>query len=168
MKREVPIQDGAVAFPGFPVALVSTRDNIIMVALVHRFSYNPLMLGIGISHSRYSHHLIREEKEFIVNLPTSDHLKQVRICGQLSGRSIDKFEVTGFTKVSGKAVNSSMIRECPVSMECKVVQQLELGERTWFIGEVVAVHAEEDYDVSGFLLCNREFYLLVGERIGRR
>lgn len=168
MKRDAAILDGVNAFPGFPVVLVTTRDNIITVALVHRFSYNPFMLGVGISHRRYSYQLIREEKEFVVNIPTSDHLEQVRLCGKLSGRNEDKFEATGFTKIPGKMVESSMIEECPISIECKVVHQMILEERTWFIGDVVAVHAEDDYDASRALMCDRGSYLLIGESVGRR
>ncbi len=168
MKRETTLAEGVRAFPGFPVALVTTRDNIITVALLHRFSYNPFTLGIGISYRRHSYKLIEEEKEFIVNIPTSEHLEQVKLCGRLSGRDTDKFHETGFTKVAGKKVESSMIAECPVSIECKVVQEIKLEERTWFIGEVVAVHAEDDYDSSQSLLCDRRSYMLMGESIGQR
>ena len=168
MKREATMLDGVNAFPGFPVVLVTTRDNIITVALAHKFSYNPFMLGIGISHRRYSYQLIRDEEEFVVNIPTSDHLEQVRLCGKLSGRNVDKFEATGFTKAPGKIVEASMIEECPVSIECKVVQQMALEERTWFIGNVVAVHMEDDYDVSRSLLCDRRSYQLIGKSVGRR
>ncbi len=168
MKREATLRDGVNAFPGFPVVLVTTRNNIITVALVHRFSYSPFMLGIGISHRRYSYQLIETEREFIVNIPTSEHLEQVKLCGRLSGRDVDKFEATGFTKVAGKKVKSSMIAECPVSIECKVVQEMKLEERTWFIGEAVAVHAEDDYDASQSLLCDRRSYMLIGESIGQR
>ncbi len=168
MKREADFREGINAFPGFPVVFVTTRDNIITVALVHRFSYNPFILGIGISHRRYSYQLIQAEKEFVINIPTPDQLEQVRLCGELSGRDADKFEACGFTKVPGKIVASSMIEECPVSIECIVIQQVELKERTWFIGEVVAVHAEDNYDPSRSLLCDRKSYLLIGERIGKR
>lgn len=168
MKREADFREGINAFPGFPVVLVTTRDNIITVALVHRFSYSPFMLGIGISHRRYSYQLIQAEKEFVVNIPTPDQLEHVRLCGELSGRDVGKFEACGFTKAPGKVVASSVIEECPVSIECKVVQQVELKERTWFIGEVVAVHAEDNYDASQSLLCDRRSYLLIGERIGKR
>ncbi|MFC1715045.1 flavin reductase family protein [Candidatus Poribacteria bacterium] len=168
MKKEATLRDGVNAFSGFPVVLVTTRDNIITVALVHRFSYNPFMLGIGISHRRYSYQLIETEREFIVNIPTSEHLEQVKLCGRLSGRDTDKFHEAGFTKMAGKKVESSMIAECPVSIECKVVQEIKLEERTWFIGEVVAVHAEDGYDASESLLCDRRAYMLIGESIGQR
>jgi flavin reductase (DIM6/NTAB) family NADH-FMN oxidoreductase RutF len=168
MKKEAALSDGVNAFPGFPVVLVTTRDNIITVALVHRFSYSPFMLGIGISHRRYSYQLIHAEREFTVNIPTAEYLEQVKLCGRLSGRDVDKFEATGFTKVAGKVAGSSMIAECPVSIECKVTQQLKLEERTWFIGEVAAVYAEEVYDPSQALLCDRHSYMVIGESIGQR
>ena len=168
MKRETTLPNGVNAFPGFPVVLVTTRDNIITVALVHRFSYNPFMLGIGIAHNRHSYQLIDAEKEFIVNIPTPEHVEQVRLCGRLSGRDVDKFHETGFTKVAGKMVNSSMIAECPMSIECRVVQEMKLEERTWFIGDVVAVHGEDGYDASQSLLCDRRSYMLMGQKIGNR
>ena len=168
MKRETTLAEGVRAFSAFPVVLVTTRDNIITVALVHRFSYNPFMLGIGISYRRHSYELIEEEKEFVVNIPASEHLEQVKLCGRMSGRDVDKFQETGFTKAQGEMVESSMIVECPVSIECKVVEQLKLEERMWFIGDVVAVHAEENYDASQSLMCNRRSYMLIGEAISPR
>lgn len=168
LKREATIKDGIRAFPAFPVVLVSTRENILTVGLIHRFSYNPFMLGIGIAYQRYSYQLIKEEKEFAVNIPTASQLEQVILCGKLSGRDVDKFEITEFTKTPGKHISSSMIAECPVSIECKVVQELKLQERAWFIGDVVSVQAEENFDPSEFLLCNRKSYLLVSKNIGSR
>lgn len=168
MKKETTIRDGINAFAGFPVVLVTTQNNIITVALVHRFSYNPFMLGIGISHSRYSYQLIDAEEEFVVNIPTEEHLEQVRLCGRLSGRDSDKFAATGFAKMPGKIVKSSMIAECPVSIECKVTNKLELDERTWFVGDVVAVYVDDEYDVSKSLLCNRKAYQQIGREIGSR
>jgi flavin reductase (DIM6/NTAB) family NADH-FMN oxidoreductase RutF len=33
--------------------------------------------------------------------------------------------------------------ECPLVLECRVRQAVELGTHTYFIGEIVEVHAEE-------------------------
>ncbi|MBD3181005.1 hypothetical protein GF312_01865 [Candidatus Poribacteria bacterium] len=168
MKKEATINDGVKAFPGFPVVLVSTRDNIITVALVHRFSYNPFMLGIGIAYSRYSYELIKNEKEFIVNIPTVDLMDQVKLCGKISGRDQDKFAACGFTKVQGKVVNSSSIAQCPVSIECKLVDQLELKERVWFVGKVLAVQKEENYNAAKAVMIDRGNYLVIGEKVADR
>jgi flavin reductase (DIM6/NTAB) family NADH-FMN oxidoreductase RutF len=168
MKKEATLRDGINAFPAFPVVLVTTRENIITVGLIHRFSYNPFMLGIGISYRRHSYQLIQSEGEFVVNIPTVHHLKQVKICGSLSGRDVDKFKETGFTKLVGKRVSSAIIEECPVSIECKVTQEVKLKERSWFIGDVVTVHADDEYDVFQALMCDRGSYILMGERVDSR
>ncbi|MCS7258530.1 MAG: flavin reductase, partial [candidate division WOR-3 bacterium] len=59
-------------FPAFPTVLVSSQENIITVTLIHVFSFAPFLLGIGIKPERYSYGLIKESKEFVVNIPTDE------------------------------------------------------------------------------------------------
>jgi flavin reductase (DIM6/NTAB) family NADH-FMN oxidoreductase RutF len=37
-----------------------------------------------------------------------------------------------------------LIKECPYNIECKVVRELDLGSHVMFIGEVVAMHVDEE------------------------
>lgn len=150
-------------FPAFPTVLISSEENIITVTLIHIFSFKPYLIGIGIKPERYSHGLIKASKEFVVNIPTSEILPAVIFCGTKSGRDYDKFKETGLTKESSIEVRSASIKECPVNLECTVVEELPVGDRTWFVGEVLKGKIAPDYNPEKMLLYWRGVYRLVGE-----
>lgn len=155
-------------FPGFPCVLVTTGENIITVAMVHIFSFSPPLLGIGISPHRYSYGVLKSTGEFVVNLPTSKLLSQVGYCGEYSGREVDKFAKTGLSRQNSLRVSTPGIEECPVNLECKVVKELELGDHTWFIGEVLACRVSPDYEKGDAILYWGGEYRRPGEILGRR
>jgi flavin reductase (DIM6/NTAB) family NADH-FMN oxidoreductase RutF len=101
------------------------------------------MLSISIRPSRYSNELIKQQGEFAVNLPTVDLVRVTDYCGSVSGRKVDKFEATGLTPLPAKAIETVIIAECPVNIECQVTQVLPLGVHDLFLGKVVAVQVDE-------------------------
>jgi len=131
-----------------PVVMVScsdgTKDNIITLAWVGTVCSNPPIISISIRSSRYSHELISASKEFVINIPDEEMIKACDFCGTKSGRDIDKFKELGLTKEKGFVVNIPMIKECPINIECKVRQVINLGTHDMFIGEVVSVDANEE------------------------
>ena len=150
-KAEVSGKQGILAFPGFPVVLVGIKNNILTVAAVSFFSFNnPPMVMIGIVPKRYSFELIKETRDFSINIPTIELLDAVKLCGSKSGRDVDKSKAAGLTPKKGSKISSYTIDECPVSLECKIVHTLDLKGSThvWFVGEVAAAHIREDYDRS--------------------
>jgi len=165
MKTPIDIDQQTVLrnFAGYPIVLVSTRDNVLTIAQVHYFSFRPLTLGIGVHQKRHSYGLIESEGEFVVNIATVDQIEAVKACGKLSGRDGDKFERVGLTPVPGSKVKACLIAECPVSIECRVIERVDLPERSWFIGEVVAAHRAEDFDPDENLYCSRTAYRRIGE-----
>ena len=52
---------------------------------------------------------------------------------------------TGLTREKSDIVKAPMIKEAPVSIECRVKEIRELGSHHMFLAEVVAVHADERY-----------------------
>lgn len=140
---------GNMLYP-LPVVMVSCsdgkgKDNIITVAWAGTVCTNPPMVSVSIRPERYSYHMIRETKEFVINLTTEELAFAVDYCGVKSGKEIDKFKETGLTREKADIVNAPMIREAPVSIECRVTDILELGSHHMFLGEVAAVHADEAY-----------------------
>ena len=117
--------------------------NIITLAWVGTLCSTPPTIGISLRPSRYSHGLIKEQSEFGVNLPPRDLLHETDYCGMVSGREACKFARTGLTPLRASVVNTALIAECPVNMECRVTKMLSLGSHDLFLGEVVAVHADE-------------------------
>ena len=144
-KRE--IKGDVVLFPA-PVVLVTCVDktgkpNIITLAWAGVICSEPPMVSISIRPHRYSYLLIKEGKEFTVNIPTVDIMKETDICGTVSGRDADKFNLTKLTPEPAKHVRSPLIKECPVNLECKVKNTTLLGTHEIFLAEVIAVHIDE-------------------------
>lgn len=152
-------------FSCFPTVLVSCNDNIITVTLVHIFSFSPLLIGIGIKPERHSYSLIKESKEFVVNIPTKNQLDATIFCGTKSGRDFDKFKEANLTKETSMKVKSAGIKECPINIECKVVQEFVSGDRTWFVGEVVNAKISEDFNVEDSILYWKGKYRIPGRII---
>lgn len=155
MKSDIPAEDGTDAFSGFPVVLCSVggeKDNIITLALCHVFSFKPPLVGIGVAPKRFSYGLLRKSKDFAVNIPTRGQLQAVKVCGAKSGRRVDKFEAAKLTKEKASRISSPLVSECPVNLECVKVDEIETGDHTWFIGEVVAARRDESYDKAEMLL----------------
>ena len=154
--------------PPFPIVLVSTRSNILTIGQLEYFTFRPLRLGIAVAHARYSHGLLREEREFVVNVPDAGLLEAVRVCGSKSGRDTDKFSAAGLTRLDSQVVQAASIAECGAHIECRVEQELAFEERTWFIGPVVAARQREGHEGTSGLLCGRTEYAAVGEALGKR
>lgn len=148
-KIEVPSQKAyRLIYPRL-VVLASCIDqatgkpNIITIAWATPLSMNPPLVGILIAPRRYSHELISNAKEFVINIPTVEILDKAIKCGRTSGRRHEKFSEFGLTAKPSKVVKSPIIEECIAHLECKLVDQITTGDHTLFVGEVVAAYANE-------------------------
>ena len=140
---------GSVVLNPVPVVLITCKnlegkDNVFTVAWVGTVCSKPPMLSISIRPERLSYDYIKETMEFTINLPTRKQTKEVDFCGVRSGRQIDKIKECGFNLQEGEKVKSSYIKECPVNIECKVKDIIELGSHDMFIAEVLYSHIDED------------------------
>jgi flavin reductase (DIM6/NTAB) family NADH-FMN oxidoreductase RutF len=155
-------------FPPFPCVLVTTQNNIITLGMVHIFSFNPPLVGIGVSPRRHSFNLLKQSKEYVINVPPKNLLPQVSFCGENSGRNNDKFEKTGLTKQPSLKVKVPSILECPLNIECKVIKEVDTGDHVWFIGEVIAAQIDNSYNPEDAILYWGGFYRVPGNIIGKR
>jgi flavin reductase (DIM6/NTAB) family NADH-FMN oxidoreductase RutF len=175
VKKETSVSEGLRQLPIRPVYLVSSqhkkKKNIISVGMFALFSGKPALVGVGISPSRHSYDLIRQSGEYVVNAVDENLMEAVRICGEKSGREVDKFKLAKLTPEKGIKMNAPLIKESPVSIECKVVKEVKVGDHIWFIGKVLAAHVREDYDWSDGLLFKwigeDGLFYKVGEKIAK-
>lgn len=149
MSKIVMKTPSIVYYYPWPIVLVSCVDesgkpNIITIGASSVCSAHPPTVGIAVGVRQYSLGLINATQDFGVNLPRSDQLWQADYCGCVSGRTMNKFEAAKFTPQQATKITSPLIRECPVSMECKLIHTLHLGDHDWLVGEVVAVHVDEE------------------------
>ena len=132
-----------------PAALVSCADaagntNLVTVAWTGTVCSDPPMLYVSLRKDRFSHHMIAETREFVLNLTNEATIRATDLCGVKSGRDVDKWELAGLTPQRASHVSAPLVAECPVNLECRVTQMLELGSHDMFLAEVVAVQANED------------------------
>lgn len=171
-KEELKISEGLRQFPAFPVCMITCgqgdRRNIITAALVHIFSFDPPLVGVGISPKRHSHKLLSDGDDFVVNIPGKELVKETLLCGTSSGRDVKKFEVAGLTPEDSETVEAPSIGQCPVSMECRKVQTVTTGDHDWFIGEVTRVTAAKSYKRDNGLIYWGGDFRLPGKPIKER
>ena len=121
----------------------SGRDNALAVGYCGNCSYAPPMVMVGIVPTRYSYHMIKETKCFVVNIPSKAQQKMFDYLGSESGRDGDKLKACGAKTADGDKVNAPLLLDCPVNIECSVVNSVMTGSHEMFIGKVEAVHADE-------------------------
>ena len=120
------------------------KPNIITLGMYMPISLRPPLVCIGVSPRRYSHQLIEESGEFVINTPPISIEEQMHYCGTESGRRVDKFAETGLTPIPSLKVGPPRIEECFGHLECRVVQKHTCGDHTLYVGEVMATSADED------------------------
>lgn len=176
---KVTWKSGTFLYP-LPAVMVSCgnmeKSNIITVAWTGILNTNPAMVYISVRPTRYSYSLIKESGEFVINLTTKDLAYATDWCGVKTGAKVDKFAEMHLTKEKAKFVKCPMIKESPVSVECKVKEIKELGSHHMFMAEVLAINADEKYidekgafDISkcDLIAYSNGNYYSLGKKIGR-
>ena len=176
---KVTWKPGTFLYP-LPAVMISCGDmeksNIITVAWTGILNTDPAMVYISVRPSRYSYNLIKDSGEFVINLTTKDLAYATDWCGVKSGEKVDKFKEMKLTKEKAKFVKCPMIKESPVSVECKVKEIRELGTHHMFVAEVLAINADEKYidekgafDISkcDLIAYSNGNYYSLGKKIGR-
>ena len=146
---KVTFKPGNMLYP-LPAVMVSCqrpgeKPNIITIAWTATVCSTPPMLSISIRPERYSYDIVKETGEFVVNLTTKDLAYATDYCGVKSGRDVDKFKEMGLTEQKSNVISAPGIAECPVNIECKVVDIKELGSHAMFLAEVVSVQVDDAY-----------------------
>jgi len=119
------------------------KPNVLPLAWAMPTSRDPALVAVSVAPSRYSHALIEETGEFVVNLPTVEIVKETLACGRTSGRTSDKFAETGLTPLPAKKVKAPIIKECIAHLECKLHSQFKTGDHTVFVGEILGAYADK-------------------------
>lgn len=170
---------GNFVYP-LPVVMVSCgtmeKSNIITVAWTGTINTNPAVAYISVRPSRYSHEIIKESGEFVINLTNQELVYATDWCGVKSGKDIDKFKEMNLTKEKAEYVNCPMIKESPVSIECKVREIKNYGTHDMFVADILSIDADEKYidengafDISkcDLIAYSNGGYYTLGEKIGK-
>ena len=169
---------GALTAP-LPAVMVTVGDmeksNIITVGWTGILSTHPARTYVSVRPSRHSHGMLRHGGEFVINLTRAEQARAVDYAGVFTGAKVDKFAVLGLTKLESKTVAPPTIAECPVSLECRVVEVIPMGTHDVFIADILSVSADEEildergkicFERAGLLAYAHGEYFALGERLG--
>jgi flavin reductase (DIM6/NTAB) family NADH-FMN oxidoreductase RutF len=131
-----------------PVFVVGTYDkegkpNVMTAAWGGICCSVPPCISVSLREATYTYHNILEQRAFTVSIPSEEHVKEADFFGMASGRDLDKFQATGLTPVKSEVVDAPYVSEFPFVLECKLLQSVEIGLHTQFIGEILDVKIEE-------------------------
>ena len=148
MKFEVPLTRVHRLLAPRPVCLLTTQYkgqvNIMTVAWVCPVSLGPPLVMVAIHPSRYTHDMLKQSEECVLNIPGRPLAEQVIRCGTLSGEDVDKVASVGLTLESGRRLQVPWVAECLAHLECAVVDLVAPGDHTLFVVEVLGGWAEEE------------------------
>jgi flavin reductase (DIM6/NTAB) family NADH-FMN oxidoreductase RutF len=171
---------GNMLYP-VPAVMVSCADSqgrsdIITIAWTGTVCTNPPMLYISVRPERYSYDILKNSKEFVVNLTTKDLTKAVDYCGTKSARDVNKWEKMNLTAVKSDFINAPIIKESPVNISCKVEQIIKLGSHDMFLASVVGVQVDEklldsknrlNLEKAGLIAYSHGQYVELGKVLGK-
>ncbi len=145
MSEKIRIEPNTTLYP-VPVVLITCgaagRFNVFSLNRIASCNAEPPMISVSIRPMRVSHDIIDRAGEFVVNIPWPDMEMVSDFVGTTTGRETDKWLESGLTRLPSAVVQPPLIGECPVNIECRVVEKLRLPSHTLFVAEALALHVE--------------------------
>ncbi len=177
MTSKISVGTNVFPFP-MPVTLLGAnvrgKPNFMTLGWVTRVNTHPPRIGCGVNKAHLTPQGIRENRTFSINVPSATMIERVDYCGLVSGQQVDKSPL--FEVFYGELKTAPLIRECPLSLECRVVEIVENPTNDFFIGEIVASYTEKQYLTDGkpnvhkirplLLTMPDNRYWTVGEQVG--
>lgn len=178
--KKISFKPGTLLAP-LPVVMASLGEtpeeyNIITIAWTGIINSEPPMTYLSIRKSRHSHQLLQKTKDYVINLPSEDLAFAADFCGVRSGKDTNKFLTQKLTPIPAEVVKAPMIKECPINIECRVVDVISFPSHDMFVSEIIKVHADENLmDEKGRLQFEKarlvsyvhgEYYGLKTKRLG--
>lgn len=145
----VPVKPGTLLSPVPAVLVTCARENEkpngITIAWAGTVNSDPPMCSVSVRKERYSHDIISESGEFVINLCGQDMLKSLDYCGVRSGRDEDKLSACGLHPVKAEGLDlAPAVAEAPLYLACKVQSVIELGSHDMYLGRIVGMGVRQD------------------------
>jgi len=145
--KRIKWTDAVLLASPYSLALVVSLDpsrmaNVMALSWWCYLSAKPRLLGIAVAPERYTHTCIKHSKEFTLCFPGKEIALAAWKCGQLSGRSANKFEELGLKSLPAAEIKAPLIKGSIAAFECRLVNQYTTGDHAFFVGEIVASHGD--------------------------
>lgn len=178
---KIAIESKTSVFP-MPAFLIGTnvdgKPNYMAAAWSGIGGGTPPVITVGIRHGRHTLKGIKQNMTFSVNVPSATQVKETDYCGIDSGSKVDKVAVCSFKVFYGRVETAPMIEQCPVNLECTVLQMLDVGSHMLVVGRIEEAYASEECMTDGnldvdkinpfaYVIGQERHYRTLGENIGK-
>jgi flavin reductase (DIM6/NTAB) family NADH-FMN oxidoreductase RutF len=179
MRRTLDTTEALRLLDGGPLVLVTTRwrdqTDVMPAAWTAPVSHRPPLIGVAVHPSRYTHDMIRFSEQFALNFPGRDLMNHAHYFGVVSGRDVDKLDLSKLQTFGAEKVDAPLIQGCLAYIECGVEDALRIGDHTLFVGRPLAVQAESEAFDETWLVGDPDYrplhylgidrYAVLGERL---
>ncbi len=144
--NKVKFRGGALLAPVPPVMVscgTMEKANILTVGWTGILNTIPPKTYISVRKKRFSHPIISQTGEFVINLTPAQLVRTADYCGTYTGEKVDKFAACNLTKLAVDELSAPMIAESPLSLCCRVTDVVEMGSHDMFIADIVSVYTDE-------------------------
>jgi flavin reductase (DIM6/NTAB) family NADH-FMN oxidoreductase RutF len=128
----------------FVTAAAKGKGNVMAMAWYAPLSKEPPLFGAILNRTCYTHRLVSDTGELVLNLPPRRLVREVYYCGSVSGREVDKFAETGLHATAANVVRAPLVMECIAHIEGEVEESRAVGDHTLFIMRPKLCLAERD------------------------
>jgi len=146
MKKSVGAKTFAMPSPVWVVGTYGENDipNVMTAAWGGICCSDPPCVTVSLQKPRASYENIIKRKAFTISIPSGKQVAEADYLGIVSGKNTDKFTKAHLTAVKSELVDAPYVGEFPLILECRLIQTVELGIHTQFIGEIIDVKADHD------------------------
>lgn len=146
---EIPVLLGLRMINDGSVSLLSTRleekTNVCTLSWQTPISQEPPMVGFSLTPSSLSHDFLRQTGEFVLSIPDASLIAETHFCGTHSGKLYDKIRLMEFRTLRAHGVSPLLISNCIGHLEGVVRSWQMVGDRVFYMGEVITALVEPDY-----------------------
>ncbi len=141
MKKSLPLSRVYRLLEPGPVVLLTTarkgRANVMAMSWHVMIDFEPPIVGCVVGDRGYTFGILKATHECVINIPTVELAPKVVRCGNVSGRTVDKFRAFHLTPVAASRVKAPLIDECYANLECRVVDASLATKYNLFILKVL-------------------------------
>jgi flavin reductase (DIM6/NTAB) family NADH-FMN oxidoreductase RutF len=139
-----PLDGKALLHPSVLLLIISSSEkhgvNMMTAGWWTAVGYNPLRFLLVVEKKTHTYDVIRENKEFVMAVPSVELVEAVILSGMVSGAELDKIKHLGLKLLDAEVVDVPLLQQAVGNIECSVLQTFEVEDADYHVGTVEAAH----------------------------